>query len=78
MHISGEEDKLMEVSGLWLLRDHTEKHMLDANPDAEYYEWKMLATPLSDESKAKIYEFWCHDVDEMLEGKKILDTEVFK
>ncbi|RLN92040.1 hypothetical protein BBJ28_00024637, partial [Nothophytophthora sp. Chile5] len=63
------------ITGCWLFRGDSEKHMIEANPDAEYYTWKKVEE-LNDETKARIAAYWCNE-DE-LEGKPIADSKVFK
>jgi hypothetical protein len=40
------------------------------------YDWIRIPTPVSDEDKAKIQEFWCSETT--LEGRPIVDCKVFK
>ena len=64
-----------EVNGIWLLRGQDVKVMLEANPDAEYYEWIKLDH--NDEATRKIVaDYWC--ATESLEGKPIYDSKIFK
>jgi len=79
MDVLGTEETSLEITGIWLIRGDTVKHMQDANDDANWYSWKMLAgkgTPLTDEAKAKVAAYWCSE--EELEGKPIQDSKVFK
>eukprot|EP01029_Cantina_marsupialis_P028301 TRINITY_DN775994_c0_g1_i1.p1 TRINITY_DN775994_c0_g1~~TRINITY_DN775994_c0_g1_i1.p1 ORF type:complete len:406 (+),score=60.44 TRINITY_DN775994_c0_g1_i1:25-1218(+) len=57
------------IQGAWLFRGDTEKHMIESNPDAEYYTWTRI-TELTEENKKKIADLWCA-------GEKIGDMEVF-
>lgn len=76
MSVLGEEGKgPIEITGCWLFRGQTEKHMLEANPDAEYYTWKKVDT-YDDATKQKILEYWCNE--ETLLGKTLADSKVFK
>jgi elongation factor 1-gamma len=40
MQITGEEGKELIVSGAWLMRGDTVKHLCDANDDANWYVWQ--------------------------------------
>lgn len=40
------------------------------------YDWIRVKTPVSDEDKALIKEFWCSETT--LEGRPIVDGKVFK
>lgn len=66
----------MHIKGLWLLRGQSEEHMLEANPDAELYSWTKLPTPVSDEEKKRVFDYWCAEdkVDEL----PVLDCKIFK
>lgn len=75
MDIVGEEGKSIEITGCWLFRGDSEKHMIEANPDAEYYTWKKV-TNFDDAMKKKIGEYWCNE--DTLNGKPIADSKVFK
>ena len=48
----------------------------NCNPDAEYYSWKQIPSPVSDADKAKLKEYWCSETT--VNGKPILDCKVFK
>jgi elongation factor 1-gamma len=74
MDVCGAEGSEIIISGCWLFRGDSEKHMIEANPDAEYYTWKKAE--LNDETKARVAAYWCNE-DE-LEGKPIADSKVFK
>lgn len=79
MDVLGTEETTLEITGIWLIRGDTVKHMQDANDDANWYSWKMLAgkgTPLTDDVKAKVAAYWTSE--EELEGKPIQDSKVFK
>jgi len=79
MDVLGTEETKLEITGVWLLRGDTVKHLQDANDDANWYSWKMLAgkgTPISDEVKAKVAAYWCSE--EELNGMPIQDSKVFK
>lgn len=67
-----------EIVGCWLFRGDEVKHMLDANPDAEYYTWtKVTKEELNDPAvRKRIEEYWCNE--DTLEGKPIADSKVFK
>lgn len=75
MDVCGEEGKELIITGCWLFRGDSEKHMIEANPDAEYYTWKRVAK-LDEEAKKRIAAYWCEC--NVLEGRPILDSKVFK
>lgn len=75
MDVCGAEGSEIIITGCWLFRGDTEKHMIEANPDAEYYTWKRV-TELTDEVKDRIKAYWINE-DE-LEGRPIADSKVFK
>jgi len=75
MSVLGEEGKKIEITGCWLFRGQSVEHILEANPDAEYYTWTKV-TDFSDENKAKIAAYWINE--DKLEGKPIADSKVFK
>ena len=64
-----------EISGVWVLRGHTMGPMLDANPDAEYYEWTKLDVE-DPAARVMASQYWC-DV-EKADGKVIYDSKIFK
>lgn len=77
MWISGEDAPGKQViSGCWLMRGHSDEYIKSANPDAEYYNWTKVATPVSDADKKKVQEYWCSDAT--LAGLPVLDCKVFK
>jgi len=79
MDVLGTEETSLEIKGVWLLRGDTVDHLKNANDDANWYSWKLLAGPgqaLTDEAKAKVKAYWCEE--EELEGKPIQDSKVFK
>lgn len=64
---------------MWLLRGDTVEHMIQANDDANWYEWTKLAgkdMDPSDEVKAQVAAYWINETE--LEGKPIQDSKVFK
>nr|CCA15330.1 calciumdependent protein 1 putative [Albugo laibachii Nc14] len=75
MHICGEEGSKLDITGCWLFRGDTVEHIMEANPDAEYYTWKRVTT-FDDASKARIAAYWCNDAE--LEGRPLADSRVFK
>ena len=64
-----------EVAGVWMFRGDSEKPMLDANPDAEYYTWTKL-DHTNPEHRARVNDYWC--AYETVDGKPIYDTKTFK
>jgi len=77
MWVVGDDSKHeYEVYGLWLTRSTDIKYIMDANFEAEMYEWEKIPTPVSDADKAKVFELWCSEGDVM--GKPVLDYKCFK
>ena len=80
MDVLGTEETSLEITGLWLLRGHTIDHMVNANDDANWYDWKQLTQkgekPVSDEIKALTKLYWT--AEDMIDGKIIQDSKVFK
>ncbi|CAN0581063.1 unnamed protein product, partial [Ectocarpus sp. 12 AP-2014] len=76
MQITGEEGKELIVSGAWLIRGQSIQPMVDANDDANWYDWEKVATPVSDADKALVTEMWCSETT--VEGRPVLDGKVFK
>jgi elongation factor 1-gamma len=79
MDVLGTEETVLEIKGIWLLRGDTIEHMVNANDDANWYTWTMLAgkgLPPSDDVKAQVTAYWCSENE--LEGKPIQDSKVFK
>merc|ERR1712146_411835 len=77
MWVLGEDNPgKMFIRGLWLLRGPSEEHMLEANPDAELYIWTKVATPVSDDEKKRIFDYWCAENE--IDGLPVLDCKVFK
>eukprot|EP00624_Nannochloropsis_granulata_P003804 evm.model.NODE_29288_length_12747_cov_24.130932.3 len=77
MWITGEDAPGKQVvSGCWLMRGQSDEYIKNANPDAEFYTWTKVATPVSDADKKKVQEYWCSD--ESLAGLPVLDCKVFK
>lgn len=78
MAVLGEEGEgkgPIEITGCWLFRGDSAEHMIEANPDAEYYTWTKIDT-LDAAAKQKVQEYWCNE--ETLNGKVISDSRVFK
>ncbi|KAF0682950.1 Aste57867_24963 [Aphanomyces stellatus] len=75
MSVIGEEGGLIEIVGAWMFRGQSVEHMIEANPDAEYYTWTKVEN-LDDATKARIEEYWCSE--DKLDGKTIADGKVFK
>ena len=79
MDVTGTEDTVLEISGVWLLRGDTVEHMINANDDANWYSWTKLAgkgLAPTEEAKKKVTDYWCSENE--LEGKPIQDSKVFK
>ena len=76
MTIRGEEGKLMKITAYYLIRGNSIDPLLKCNDDAECYTWTKVNHPISQEDKAKIFEYWTSDT--MLEGEPLLDSRVYK
>jgi len=63
------------VEGAWLFRGDSEKYMLEANPDAEYYTWTKM-DPSDEAQKAQVAEFFC--AENTIRNMPIMDCKVFK
>lgn len=74
MHVLNSEAPF-EVTGVWLFRGDNVNAMLEANPDAEYYEWVRL-DHTNEEHKKMVADYWC--TSEKLMGKDVYDSKVFK
>jgi elongation factor 1-gamma len=75
MQVIGDQQS-QKVLGAWLLRGQDIDPMLKENDDAEYYTWKKLDTPPTEEQKKRLAELWC--AGEKIDGENILDCKVFK
>jgi elongation factor 1-gamma len=64
-----------EIMGVWLIRGKSMGPMLEANPDAEYYDWKELDVE-SAEVRKMVEDVWCHNYPGSLLGKTIYDSKV--
>ncbi|CAM9297359.1 unnamed protein product, partial [Chrysoparadoxa australica] len=76
MQITGEEGKELIVSGAWLIRGQSIDPLVQANDDANWYDWQKIATPVSDADKKLVAEFWCSETT--VEGRPCLDSKVRK
>jgi elongation factor 1-gamma len=79
MDVIGTEDTVLEIKGVWLLRGDTVEHLINANDDANWYDWTKIAGPglaPTDEVKAQVKAYWTAETE--LEGKPIQDGKVFK
>jgi hypothetical protein len=64
-----------EIMGVWLIRGKSMGPMLEANPDAEYYDWKEVN--LEDAAARKhVADVWCHVYPGTLMNKPIYDSKV--
>lgn len=78
MAVLGEEGEgkgPIEITGCWLFRGDSAEHMIECNPDAEYYTWTKIET-LDAAAKQKVQDYWCNE--ETLNGRVISDSRVFK
>jgi len=64
-----------KVSGIWLIRGQDIKPLIDANPDAEYYEWNKLNVD-DEATRTMIGHAWC--ATEAFEGQPLYDSKIFK
>jgi elongation factor 1-gamma len=65
------------ISGVWVFRGDSQKHILDCNPDAEYYEWiKLSDTP---ETRKIMLDIWAggENDGDTIEGQPYYDSKVF-
>lgn len=65
-----------EIKGCWLMRGQEIKHMLEANPDAEYYTWTKMENLDDPELRKKVADLWC--AEESIDGKAVYDSKTFK
>jgi len=64
-----------EIMGVWLIRGKSMGPMLEANPDAEYYDWEEVN--VEDAAvRAHVEDVWCHVYPGNLCGKVIYDSKV--
>ena len=64
-----------EIMGVWLIRGKSMGPMLEANPDAEYYDWECIDVE-SAEARKHVEDVWCHVYPGTLTGKTIYDSKV--
>jgi len=79
MDVLGTEETSLEIAGVWLLRGDSVDCMVQANDDANWYTWKKLAgkgLDATDECKSTVTAYWTEE--DVLEGKPIQDSKVFK
>ena len=67
------------ISGCWLFMGHSQEHMVNCNPDAEYYEWEKLdITNPTDATKQMVSEFWAAELEtDVIESRPYYDSKVF-
>ena len=64
-----------EIIGVWLIRGKSMAPMLEANPDAEYYDWAEVN--VEDAAARKhVADVWCHVYPGTLMNKPIYDSKV--
>lgn len=61
MTIRGEEGK-MKVTCYYLIRGDSIEPLVKCNDDASCYNWTKVSVPVSEEDKARLYDYWCSDV----------------
>ena len=67
------------ISGCWLFLGDSAEHMIECNPDAEYYDWEKLdiKNP-TDATKQIVKEFWAAELEtDVIEGRPYYDSKVF-
>ena len=64
-----------EIVGVWLIRGKSMAPMLEANPDAEYYDWAEVNVADA-AARAHVEDVWCHVYPGSLSGKVIYDSKV--
>jgi len=65
------------ISGIWVFRGDTEKHVVNCNPDAEYYTWeKITDTPAG---RKQLQDMWAggENDGDTIDGKAYYDSKVF-
>jgi elongation factor 1-gamma len=79
--VSGEEGKgNIFISGLWCFLGDSAEHMLECNPDAEYYTWTEIPKDKWDDpdTRKMVSDFWCCALEtDTLEGRPYYDSKVF-
>jgi elongation factor 1-gamma len=75
MTIRGEEGKLMKISCHYLIRGQDIQPMLDANDDAECYDWTKIEN-ITPEIKSEFFDYWCSEGP--LDGEECLDSRIYK
>jgi len=76
--VSGAEGKgNIFISGIWVFRGDSKEHILNCNPDAEYYTWTKLED--NAESRKLVEEVWAGgELDgDTIEGNAYYDSKVF-
>lgn len=75
MTIRGEEGKSMKIRCYYLIRGQEIKPLIDANDDAEYYDWVKI-TDITEDIKKDLHSYWC--TEGPLDGEECLDSRVYK
>jgi len=65
------------ISGIWVFRGDTEKHIINCNPDAEHYEWTKLTDTPAD--RKSLQDMWAGEGNpgDEIDGKTYYDSKVF-
>lgn len=66
----------MKVTHYFLIRGDSIQPLIDCNDDAACYNWTRVETPVSEETKKTLYDFWCSEGP--LDGEACLDSRVYK
>jgi len=69
------ENPPFEIEGCWLIRGDSVAPLIEANPDAEYYEWTKANTD-DEATRALIADYWCSIGN--INGKAQYDSKIFK
>jgi hypothetical protein len=64
------------VTHYFLIRGDSIQPLIECNDDAACYDWTRVATPVTEEDKVRLYDFWCSEGP--LDGDACLDSRVYK
>mmetsp|Transcript_10723 Transcript_10723/g.12945 ORF Transcript_10723/g.12945 Transcript_10723/m.12945 type:complete len:411 (+) Transcript_10723:119-1351(+) len=76
IQILGKDGGPMEIRITWIMRGQSIDPLIEANPDAEHYEWKKVENLDDEKEKSYIADMFC--AWETVDGLPILDAKVFK
>ena len=81
MAVSGSDGKgNIFISGCWLFLGDSKEHILECNPDAEYYTWEEIPKDKWDDAATRelVTSFWCAEKEtDTIEGRPYYDSKVF-